>query len=290
VELFFALILAAVAAGLVRHVLRQAALVEVERELARALTQADFRLQPSRWCEFEIEGEFDHQAALQAIAGTDPLGVQHHCEALLIPETDHPDDPTAVMVAIDGRLVGRLGRDEALEYAERLAELGRSDQIAACPAYIFGGFEAAAGDRAFYGVKLGFAWPIDVEGPPEQGPEVALPILARLHGRALTEDEAWTTPPAPVEDDDDLSRRFALGVGGRTLAFLGWADERIPYMQAVSEAAGLKVVDAASSDLDLLCIGPGAQVRQAAEAKARGAAVISAAQLQQLLVGPDPAP
>jgi len=282
-ELILAVILAAVAAALVRSVLRATAFAEVEVQVATEVTTADFPLRAARWCEFEIVGESHHQAALAAIAGRDPNGVQHHCEAILIPEPLNPYDPNAVLVAIDGHPVGHLGRDDAAEYVERLVELDRTGQTASCPAYICGGFVDEDGKQAHYGVKLGLSWPIALEGPREHGPEVSIATVARLRGKLLSEEEAWHTPPVAVAEDAELAQAFPGGIGGREIAFVGWSEDRLPYLQAVSKAAGLRVEDPPTPDLALVCVGPRAHEHNIARARAEGVAIVSGEQLQQLM-------
>jgi len=282
-ELILALILGAVAAALVRRVLRERVLANVEAQVATEVTTADFRLQGARWCEFEIVGENDRQAALIATAGRDPNGVQHHCEAILIPEPQNPFEPNAILVAINGHPVGHLARDDALEYTERLGELGRAGQTASCPAYIFGGFVDEDGEQAEYSVKLGLAWPIALEGPQEHGPEVSIATVARLRGRLLSEEDAWHTPPVEVADEAELAESFPAGVGGREIAFVGWSDERLPYLQAVSKAAGLRVEDPPTPDLALICVGPRTHEHNVASARSQGVAIVSGEQLQQLM-------
>jgi hypothetical protein len=281
VELILALVLATAAAALIRSALRERALARVEAEVAVATTTADVRLQGARWCEFEIVGESHHQGALAAIAGRHPDGVQHHCYAMLIPEPQNPHDPHAVLVAIDGRPVGHLSRDDAFEYLERLAELGHAGKTAGCPAYICGGF-VRNGARAAYGVKLGLAWPIALEAA-EHGPEVSIATVARLRGRLLSDEDAWHTPPVDITDDRDLAAAFPNGIVGREIAFIGWSDERLPYLKAVSVAAGLRVEPAATPELALVCVGPRVHEHHVAKARAEGVAIVSGAQLQQLM-------
>ena len=52
-------------------------------------------------------------------------------EALLVPEPSNPHDPNAVMVQIEGRLVGYLPRDEAVAYGPTLRELGERGRTGA---------------------------------------------------------------------------------------------------------------------------------------------------------------
>jgi hypothetical protein len=267
-----------------RGVLRDAVRGRMEAGVA-ALEAADFRLEPARWCEFEIVGESHYQRALARIAGRDPEGVNHHCEAILIPEPTNPHDPNAVLVTIAGRPVGYLRRDDAFDYTDQLAAMGRTGQTARCPAYICGGFVDADGRRAFYGVKLGLSWPIAVEGPGEHGPAVSTGAVARLQGRIMSEEEAWHAPPVQVADDADLSRAFPEGILGREIAFAGWSDDRLPYLRSVSVALGLHVADPPGPGLELLCVGPRARSLDVLHARAAAprVMVISGAQLQQLM-------
>lgn len=283
-QLILAVILAAAAVGLALSALRARAPLEPDLSGLEPV-----RLEAARWCEFEIVGESHHQPALAAIAGSDPEGVNHHCQAVLVLDPTNPHDPNAVRVILEGRTVGHLGRDDAADYGERLAELGVAGRPALCPAYICGGFLLEDGGRASYGVKLGLAWPVELEKPAESNSSLSAALIARLRGAPLTEEEAWSAPPVPVADDAELVRAFAGGLQGRAVAFAGWSEDRLPYLRAVLQAAGLALGEVATPGLALLCVGPRPGLDDIAAAKAGGAALVSGEQLQRLMAGADEA-
>lgn len=87
-------------------------------------------------------GESQYQPALQAIARR-----SRECQAILIPEPDNPFDANAVVVKIDGVVVGYLTRADARRYRSRLLAL---PQPFCCPAKLIGGTR----DKPSFGVLL----------------------------------------------------------------------------------------------------------------------------------------
>ncbi|HZI90951.1 MAG TPA: HIRAN domain-containing protein [Thermoleophilaceae bacterium] len=86
-----------------------------------------------------VAGESHYQEALREIVGaTAEREIAMDTEALLIPEPTNPHDPNAVMVQIDGKVVGYLPRDEAVAYGPALAELAARGRTGACEARIAG--------------------------------------------------------------------------------------------------------------------------------------------------------
>ena len=87
-----------------------------------------------------VAGESHYQEALREIAGSAASNreVAVDTEALLVPEPSNPHDPNAVMVRIDGKLVGYLPRDEAVAYRDTLRALGERGRTALCEARIAG--------------------------------------------------------------------------------------------------------------------------------------------------------
>jgi len=87
-----------------------------------------------------VAGESHYQKALREIVG--PIGagreVALDTEAVLVPEASNPHDSNAVMVQIDGKLVGYLPRDEAVAYGPALADLTRRGRTGLCEARIAG--------------------------------------------------------------------------------------------------------------------------------------------------------
>ncbi|MEK6228650.1 MAG: HIRAN domain-containing protein [Actinomycetota bacterium] len=86
-----------------------------------------------------VAGESHYQEALREIVGpTTAAEIAVDTEALLVPEPSNPHDPNAVMVQIDGKLVGYLPRDEAAAYGPALNELGERGRMGSCEARIAG--------------------------------------------------------------------------------------------------------------------------------------------------------
>ena len=109
--------------------------------------------------EFDIVGESDYQAALGLMAGgKTEEGVDHECDAQLVPERGNPYDANAVAVKIEGETIGYLSRENATVYRQRMGK-----QIGACEARIVGGWSRKRGrgvvDAGHFGVKLAIAWP-----------------------------------------------------------------------------------------------------------------------------------
>lgn len=103
---------------------------------------------------FDIVGESKHQDALSRITGGKrPNRHDSQCKALLKPQIDNPNDPNAVQVFIEGRVVGVLKREHAAEYRQALGTASAS-----CDGKITGGWkdEFSEGD---FGVKLKIKWP-----------------------------------------------------------------------------------------------------------------------------------
>jgi hypothetical protein len=277
-ELFLALVLGAVAVALAMHALRRP-VPETPPELP---PEPPVRLQGRRWCDFEIAGESHYQTALAAIAGHDPEGVNLHCEALLVPEPDNHADPNAVAVVIEGRRVGYLRREDAADYRARLAALGAPGRPAACPAYICGGFVTEDGEHVFYGVKLGLAWPAELEAKVT-APPMSPVIRARLGGAPLSEEEAWHTPPVPPADAVEFRRLLSGGFEQHAVCFAGWSEGRMDYLTAVALSVGLGVRGTVTADLTLMCIGPTPPDEDVERARAQGVTLISGDQLQELV-------
>ncbi|HEX4711738.1 MAG TPA: hypothetical protein VH222_14935 [Phenylobacterium sp.] len=278
-ELFLALVLGAVAVALTMHALRRPAPPDTPIELP---AEPPVRLQGRRWCDFEIAGESHYQEALAAIAGHDPQGVNFHCEALLVPEPDNHSDPNAVAVVIEGRRVGYLRREDAADYGARLEALGVEGRPTACPAYICGGFITEDGDFVSYGVKLGLAWPAEIEVKAPAPPLSPL-VRARLGGAPLSEEEAWHTPPVPPADAAEFRRLLSGGFEQHAVCFAGWSEGRMDYLAAVARSVGLGVRGAVTEDLTLMCVGPAPPDEDVERARSQGVTLISGDQLQELV-------
>lgn len=105
--------------------------------------------------DFGIVGESNYQDALKSMAGNHgDRSPNKESKAVLIPEDDNRYDRNAIRVAIDGRTVGYLSRDDAPRFRRRLGAKKVSGQATRCEAMIVGGFIMKSGDRASYGVML----------------------------------------------------------------------------------------------------------------------------------------
>jgi hypothetical protein len=92
------------------------------------------RSSPADWSGYGylgVVGESQYQSALQQIARRGRL-----CEATLIPEPENPFDANAVVVKIQGEVVGYLPRSHARRYQRRLVTLTEPHR---CPAKLIGG-------------------------------------------------------------------------------------------------------------------------------------------------------
>lgn len=104
----------------------------------------------------DVVGESNYQEAISAVVGgrevyaDDPTSM---CTTVLIPEPNNPHDGNAVRVAVNGRTVGYLARENAAKYQPLLLKMQEDGNLGWCPARIAGG-----GDR-YYGVFLRLAEP-----------------------------------------------------------------------------------------------------------------------------------
>ena len=64
--------------------------------------------------------------------------VRFETTAALVPEPSNPHDPNAVMVQIDGRLVGYLSRAAAVAYGPLVREPAERGRTAVCDAMVAG--------------------------------------------------------------------------------------------------------------------------------------------------------
>jgi len=104
---------------------------------------------------FDIVGESNYQRALGRIAGGKKEdGCEVEVEAFLECEDTNPHDNQAVVVKIDGSVVGYLDRKNARAYREMLAGVGYAGHPAVCAAIIVGGWDRGGGDEGHFGVKL----------------------------------------------------------------------------------------------------------------------------------------
>lgn len=105
--------------------------------------------------EFEVVGESNYQRAIASVAGDHGTkSADMQCIAHLIPEDDNPHDPKAVVVKIQGKVVGYLARQDARSFRRRLGQKVVSGQETTCDALIAGGGTRKSGEKLHYGVRL----------------------------------------------------------------------------------------------------------------------------------------
>lgn len=84
-------------------------------------------------------GEASYQDALRHICGSDRWeDVRCEVNAVLVPEPANKYDPNAVMVQVDGQMVGYLSRVDAVEYGRVVRLLADEGSVIACGALIAG--------------------------------------------------------------------------------------------------------------------------------------------------------
>lgn len=195
----------------------------------------------------EVVGESHYQDALLLVAdGRTEHGARKREQvATLSPEPDNPYDPAAIVVEIDGHVVGYLDRHDALAYGPVLgaaAALGHAS--IGCHATLIGGGERHDGYAGSFGVVLHLGQP-------------AL-LLATLQGGATpAELEADASPLAltPVANLGDLAGKSVCFTGESACTIRG-----VPIARQTQEAlainAGLDVLPRATKHLDLLVVSP----------------------------------
>lgn len=106
--------------------------------------------------ECEVVGESNYQPALAKLTGGKTEdGHEYECVASLVPEPTNKHDHNAIMVHIDGQLVGYLGRAHAATMADILKRKGLAG--AQANAVIVGGWVGRKGrqkSEGHFGVKL----------------------------------------------------------------------------------------------------------------------------------------
>ena len=85
-----------------------------------------------------VAGESHYQDALHSLAGNAEGETRLETTAALIPEPTNPHDPNAVKVEIDGKLVGYLPRQAAIDYGPMVKEPAERGRTAICEAMIAG--------------------------------------------------------------------------------------------------------------------------------------------------------
>jgi len=95
---------------------------------------------PTGRCSIEVRGESQYQDALVKVLGKKPKkNVRVAKQAALIPEPKNEHDSNAVMVYVEGRLVGYLASEEAKRYAGCFQYCHENKRALACQATIYGG-------------------------------------------------------------------------------------------------------------------------------------------------------
>ena len=140
-----------------------------------------------------VAGTSGYQKELEEIAnGRTADGADQFCAALLLPDVDNPNDPSAVTVSIDGVTVGYLQRNAAPSFRQ---ELSRCKAVAAsCIAQIVGGWDRNGDDHGQFRVRLDASMPFalrDLEAdemppivPGGMADFARIPIVARPAKRA----------------------------------------------------------------------------------------------------------
>lgn len=128
--------------------------------------------------EREVVGESFNQPALQAAArGSGADGARRrHVMAVLELEPNNPYDPNAIRVAIGGRTVGHIPRDDTHEYRPFLRALAARGVVASCRAEITGGWDQGPGSRGHFGIVLNAADPLQ----ESDADEPTLPVGERV--------------------------------------------------------------------------------------------------------------
>lgn len=85
-----------------------------------------------------VAGESHYQDALHSLVGNSEGETRLETTAALIPEPTNTHDPNAVKVEIDGKLVGYLPRQAAIDYGPMVKELAERGRTAVCEAMIAG--------------------------------------------------------------------------------------------------------------------------------------------------------
>jgi hypothetical protein len=122
----------------------------------------------------DIVGESHHQDELLELVGRRrPYGgVELTAVAELVPEPDNPADPAAIVVTIDGRAVGYLGREDARRLRDVVVGARRARGRATARAIIRGGWDRGRSDVGSLGVVLLLPGPLPgrAERPARRAP------------------------------------------------------------------------------------------------------------------------
>ncbi len=139
------LIFIAIAAFLLKPVWRgfAAGLAGTDSERAKSDSLSTFST--------EVVGESHYQRNLESITGgKTPDGVEKYLEAELVLEDANPHDKNAVRVDIQGKTVGYLSRERAMQWRSSSKHL----KTRTCSAVVRGGWNRGPNDQGHFGVWL----------------------------------------------------------------------------------------------------------------------------------------
>lgn len=112
---------------------------------------------------FEIVGEASYQHALDSICGGKcEEGHNLPCIAQLCFQEDNAHDANAIVVFIDGNVVGYIPREFALRMRSAILQLNPNEIPVTCDAKIVGGWLREWDDEGNYGVRLSLSEPLKV--------------------------------------------------------------------------------------------------------------------------------
>jgi len=158
----------------------------------------------------QVVGESYHRENIESLFSfVDDEGVnQDDFIAQLILEDQNPNDPQAVRVEIDHKIVGHLSRPNAITYRDRFSELRKPTAIGSCYASIKGGFRKKDDEVTDFGVRLD----LDLSEP-----------LAEI---ALQPPRPIQSVPPPVAAPPIKKQITASDILRRILAIFHWAFAR----------------------------------------------------------------
>jgi hypothetical protein len=105
--------------------------------------------------KLEVVGESHYQSALESLSGGRTRdGVEKYMQAHLVLEDTNSHDSNAVRIDINGKAVGYLSREMAIQYRNRLREAGHSQLGGVCNAVIRGGWDRGPKGQGYFGVWL----------------------------------------------------------------------------------------------------------------------------------------
>lgn len=176
----------------------------------------------------QVVGESNYQNALIAICG--PYSREGHdgeYQALIEREPSNRFDPNAVMVKINGRMVGYLDRSQAERVSQQMLEERISSAV--CGARVRGGWRTNQYDEGSYGVSLAIpnhGW-IDF-GTGSKQPHPSKPAWPRKPSRSTKRPEAASSGPLAghwvvlvgARSDSEIAEELA-GVGAKIMQGLG---------------------------------------------------------------------